>query len=218
MKPPLSLIIESPSKHTVASKPAQMDSIQHMTPPMMAMNYGAVVQEMSGLKAENENMRQQLNEVKAKKEARLEKKREQRAARRAASLQSMAALPASPVPEPVPAVVIEVAPAAPAPVTPATAARRRREFNKLNEAMPYGTAVYVESLGERFAATYIPQGFVNQVCSVIYASPYAMSEAHASRITAIHPQPTKPGNGWLWVKLAATDQSIGEAYDAHFAA
>jgi len=103
-----------------------MASIMHMTPTMMAMRYGALVQEMSGVKAENETLRQQLKEVLAKEEARKEKLRE--AGRRSYARTrrpSMAVLPASPKPvelaelvaleEPVVELepeVIEVAPAA----------------------------------------------------------------------------------------------------------
>jgi hypothetical protein len=118
-------------------------------------------------------------------------------------------------------VVIEVAPAAPSPPpSPATAARRarraRRDFSKLNGALPYGARVYVESHGERFTAIHIPQGFVNVVCGTIYRSPGAMSRAHASRITAVHPEKTDPGNGWDHIKVLDTGKTIGEVYNEHF--
>ncbi|NDG72985.1 MAG: hypothetical protein EBY32_17135 [Proteobacteria bacterium] len=108
--------------------------------------------------------------------------------------------------------VIEVA----EPPTPGRAVPR--DMLRLHEAIPYNTLVYVESLGERMEALFMAQGFVSTVGNRIFKTPTAMCKAHAQRITAIHPAPTAPGNGWVWVKLAATGQSIGEVYDAHFAA
>ena len=37
---------------------------------------------------------------------------------------------------------------------------------------------------------------------MFYTSPAALSNAHASRITEAHPNPTKPGNGWEHIRLA----------------
>jgi hypothetical protein len=74
----------------------------------------------------------------------------------------------------------------------------------------------VESLGERFTAIFTQQGFVNQICGALYPSPYAMSEAHASRITTLHPEKTSPGNGWDHIKVLASHETIGDLYDEHF--
>jgi len=198
-----------------------MASYQHMSNSQMAWNYGVLTQKVVGLEAENEALRQQVKELIAKETVRLEKQREANrrhaAARRAEKMLSVSSQTETLLPplDPEAEKPIQELPASPVAETPATRTASR-DFSRLHEAVPYNTLVYVDSLGERMEALVMAQGLVSTVGNRVFKSPTAMCKAHAQRITAVHPQPTKPGNGWVWVKLAATGQSIGEVYDAHF--
>ena len=179
-----------------------------IAPMELAMRYGALM-------AENAMLLERMQKMQAKDEARRQRQREAAYRRRLTSTlppinpeHEEPVLPASPPPEP----VAEEA-------SPQTSSRAAaRDIVRLSEVMPYNTEVYVESLGERITATFTPQGFVATVGGTLFKSPTAICKAHAQRITLIHPRPTKPGSGWDWVKVASTGKSIGETYDAHFAA
>lgn len=62
-----------------------------------------------------------------------------------------------------------------------------------------GAKVYVESHGERWIGTIIIGGISYD--GVTHGSPTGFCSAHAARITEKHPQPTKSGNGWKFVKM-----------------
>lgn len=84
--------------------------------------------------------------------------------------------------------------------------------------LPTGTLVSVSG-GDKWHARTIGGGFI---CgSKIYNSPRALTKAHASRITAKHPQPTNPTNGWNSIMVESgkyKGMTIKEAFQAHFTA
>jgi hypothetical protein len=86
-----------------------------------------------------------------------------------------------------------------------------------SEVLDSSTTISVESLGDKWTGTVVPEGFL--VNGTLYTSPHALGKAHASRITDNHPQPTKPGSGWAYIMVESgkhKGRSIKEAFDAHF--
>ena len=95
----------------------------------------------------------------------------------------------------------------------------KRIFAKLNEALPFGTSVTLTSLGDAWTAVFTPEGF-KMGDSPPFKSPMAFTRAHANRITDAHPNETKPGNGWDWIKIEGGEhagKTIGQLYNEHFA-
>jgi hypothetical protein len=86
-----------------------------------------------------------------------------------------------------------------------------------SEVLDSSTTISVESLGDKWTGTVVPEGFL--VNGTLYTSPNALGKAHASRITDNHPHPTKPGSGWAYIMVESgkhKGRSIKEAFDAHF--
>jgi hypothetical protein len=98
------------------------------------------------------------------------------------------------------------------------AKKDKRVFAKLNEALPFGTSVTLTSLGDAWTAVFTPEGF-KMGDSPPFKSPMAFTRAHANRITDAHPNETKPGNGWDWIKIESGEhagKTIGQRYNEHF--
>jgi len=103
----------------------------------------------------------------------------------------------------------------------APAAKKRaapRVFTKLAAVLPEGTPLSLTSTGDRWDGVYTKDGFIFQ--DKLFKSPLAVGKAHAERITERHPKATKPGSGWLWLKVENgpyKGKTLGQAYDAHYA-
>jgi len=86
-----------------------------------------------------------------------------------------------------------------------------------SEVLDSSTTISVESLGDKWTGTVVPEGFL--VNGTLYTSPHALGKAHASRVTDNHPHPTKPGSGWAYIMVESgkhKGRSIKDAFDAHF--
>jgi hypothetical protein len=103
----------------------------------------------------------------------------------------------------------------------APAAKKRadaRIFAKLAAVLPEGTPLSLTSTGDRWDGAYTKDGLIFQ--DKAFKSPLAVTKAHAERITERHPKSTKPGSGWLWLKVEDgpyKGKTLGQAYDAHYA-
>lgn len=98
----------------------------------------------------------------------------------------------------------EACPHAPVPtpsVVPApTAASELKPKNfALIQKTLMGEKVYVESYGERLIGTIDANGI--QCGTTSFKTPTGFCSAHSARITEKHPQPTKSGSGWQFVKI-----------------
>jgi hypothetical protein len=91
-----------------------------------------------------------------------------------------------------------------------------RNYRALAGILGDGTSLFIESVGDRWDGLYrlVDGKGVFTFNGTDYASPAAVSKAHASRITESHPKATKPGNGWNYICIAATNKTIAEVYDA----
>jgi len=93
----------------------------------------------------------------------------------------------------------------------------KRTLVELGNCLPLYSAVYIQSLGERWECRLAKNaegelGFYDEN-EVFYTSPDALSKAHASRITVKHPRATKHGSGWEHIRIAdgpKKDMSIGK--------
>ena len=111
------------------------------------------------------------------------------------------------------------------PVAKPVAKAKSRTLTQLLECLPIFSAVYLESLGDRWTARFARNadghlGFYSEQ-EVFYTSPDAFSKAHASRITEAHPNPTKHGNGWEHIRVGdglSKGKSIGNLLNEYRAA
>jgi hypothetical protein len=104
------------------------------------------------------------------------------------------------------------------PVVEPKVKKDKRIFAKLNEALPFGTSVTLTSLGDAWKAVFTAEGFKMGDLPP-FKSPMAFTRAHANRITDAHPNETKPGNGWDWIKIESGEhagKTIGQVYNEHF--
>ncbi len=91
-----------------------------------------------------------------------------------------------------------------------------RNFRSLSNILTNDTPIFIESTGDRWDGVFrvVDGKGIFTFNGTDYASPAAVSKAHASRVTESHPKATKPGNGWNYICVAATSKTIGEVYDA----
>jgi hypothetical protein len=92
-----------------------------------------------------------------------------------------------------------------------------RIFANLPSVLTDGTKLSITSKGERWEGTFTDGKLAFQ--GNVFKSPYAVVKAHASVITASHPNHTRPGNGWLWIIIEDgpyAKKTLAQAYDAHF--
>lgn len=94
-----------------------------------------------------------------------------------------------------------------------------RIFASLSSVLTDGTKLSLTSLASRWEGTFTDGKLVFE--GNVFKSPYAVVTAHARVITESHPKPTKPGNGWIWIKIEDgpyAKKTLAQAYDAHFSA
>jgi hypothetical protein len=134
-----------------------------------------------------------------------------------AELESLKAKEAAAVPAAAPEAAHEAAPeAAPEKKNPGKFARI---FAHLPEVLADGTKLSLTSRGERWEGTFTNGKLVFQ--GKVFNTPYAVGTAHARVISESHPEATKPGNGWVWIKIEDgpyAKKTLAQAYDAHFSA
>jgi len=94
-----------------------------------------------------------------------------------------------------------------------------RIFAKLVAVLAEGTKLSVGSAaGDRWEGAYTKEGLIFQ--GRAFKSPMAVTKAHAERITERHPKVTKPGSGWVWLRIENgpyKGKSLSQAYDAFYA-
>lgn len=66
-----------------------------------------------------------------------------------------------------------------------------------------GERVYIETSGDKWIGTLCKTGINYEGTN--YGTPGGFCAAHAKRITARHPKPTKRGNGWKFIKMLEGD-------------
>jgi len=128
--------------------------------------------------------------------------------------------------EPVPEAVAEAeavpeSPPAPeaAPAEKKNPSKLARIFASLSSVLTDGTKLSLTGLTGRWEGTFANGKLTFQ--GKVFNSPYAVACAHASVITDSHPKPTKPGNGWIWIKIEDgpyAKKTLAQAYDAYFSA
>jgi len=94
-----------------------------------------------------------------------------------------------------------------------------RIFASLSSVLTDGTKLSLTSLASRWEGTFTDGKLVFE--GNVFKSPYAVVTAHARVITESHPKPTKPGNGWIWIKIEDgpyAKKTLAQAYDAYFSA
>jgi hypothetical protein len=94
-----------------------------------------------------------------------------------------------------------------------------RIFASLSSVLTDGTKLSLTGLTGRWEGTFANGKLAFQ--GKVFNSPYAVACAHASVITDSHPKPTKPGNGWIWIKIEDgpyAKKTLAQAYDAYFSA
>ena len=94
-----------------------------------------------------------------------------------------------------------------------------RIFASLSSVLTDGTKLSLTSLASRWEGTFTDGKLVFE--GNVFKSPYAVVTAHARVITDSHPKATKPGNGWIWIKIEDgpyAKKTLAQAYDAHFSA
>lgn len=91
-----------------------------------------------------------------------------------------------------------------------------RNYRALSTILANDTPIFIESTGDRWDGTFrvVDGKGVFTFNGTDYTSPAAVSKAHASRVTESHPKPTKPGNGWSYISMTATNKTLAEVYDA----
>jgi hypothetical protein len=113
----------------------------------------------------------------------------------------------------------EAAPAAEGGAAPAAKKRAdSRVFSKLAAVLPEGTRLSLTGTGDRWDGVYTKDSLVFQ--DKTFKSPLAATKAWSERITERHPKTTKPGSGWVWLKIedgAYKGKTLAQAYDAHYA-
>ena len=103
----------------------------------------------------------------------------------------------------------------------APAAKKRadaRVFSKLAAVLPEGTPLSLTGTGDRWDGAYTKDGLIFQ--DKAFKSPLAVTKVWSERITDRHPKVTKPGSGWVWLKIengAYKGKTLAQAYDAHYA-
>lgn len=121
----------------------------------------------------------------------------------------------SPALESSPAPSEEAAEAAPA--EKKNPSKLARIFASLPSVLTDGTKLSLTSLASRWEGTFTDGKLVFE--GNVFKSPYAVVTAHARVITESHPKPTKPGNGWIWIKIEDgpyAKKTLAQAYDTHF--
>jgi hypothetical protein len=100
----------------------------------------------------------------------------------------------------------------------AAEANHRTKFDALCEdVLETHTSISLESRGDKWVGVVVSDGFL--VNGILYRSPGALAKAHASRITANHPKPTKPGSGWIYINVEDglhKGKTIEMAFNDHF--
>jgi hypothetical protein len=98
---------------------------------------------------------------------------------------------------------------------------RTRKLDDLVGCLPLDSFVYIETSGDKMVSRFVRNhdnelGFLS-VHNVFYKSPSAFAQAHANRETEHHPHPTKPGNGWNFIRIdwgqPNEGKTIGELLD-----
>ena len=92
-----------------------------------------------------------------------------------------------------------------------------RIFAHLPEVLADGTKLSLTSRGERWEGIFTNGKLAFQ--GNLFKSPWAVVNAHARVISESHPEATKPGNGWVWIKIEDgphAKKTLAQAYDAHF--
>jgi len=120
----------------------------------------------------------------------------------------------SPAPEAVAEAVSEAAPA-----EKKNPSKLARIFASLSSVLTDGTKLSLTGLTGRWEGTFANGKLTFQ--GKVFNSPYAVVSAHASLITDSHPKPTKPGTGWIWIKIEDgpyAKKTLAQAYDAYFSA
>ena len=123
------------------------------------------------------------------------------------------------VPESSPAPSEEAAESEAVPVEKKNPSKLARIFASLSSVLTDGTKLSLTSLASRWEGTFTDGKLVFE--GNVFKSPYAVVTAHARVITESHPKPTKPGNGWIWIKIEDgpyAKKTLAQAYDAHFSA
>jgi hypothetical protein len=94
-----------------------------------------------------------------------------------------------------------------------------RVFSKLAAVLPEGTPLSLTGTGDRWDGAYTKGGLIFQ--DKAFKSPLAVTKVWSERITERHPKVTKPGSGWVWLKIengAYKGKTLAQAYDAHYSA
>jgi hypothetical protein len=137
--------------------------------------------------------------------------------------ESSSAPESSPAPEAVhessPAPSEEAAESEAVPAEKKNPSKLARIFASLSSVLTDGTKLSLTSLASRWEGTFTDGKLVFE--GNVFKSPYAVVTAHARVITESHPKPTKPGNGWIWIKIEDgpyAKKTLAQAYDAHFSA
>jgi hypothetical protein len=123
------------------------------------------------------------------------------------------------VPESSPAPSEEAAESEAVPAEKKNPSKLARIFASLSSVLTDGTKLSLTSLASRWEGTFTDGKLVFE--GNVFKSPYAVVTAHARVITESHPKPTKPGNGWIWIKIEDgpyAKKTLAQAYDAHFSA
>ena len=132
---------------------------------------------------------------------------------------SAEAVPESSSPVSSPAPSEEAAESEAVPAEKKNPSKLARIFASLSSVLTDGTKLSLTSLASRWEGTFTDGKLVFE--GNVFKSPYAVVTAHARVITDSHPKATKPGNGWIWIKIEDgpyAKKTLAQAYDAHFSA
>lgn len=100
---------------------------------------------------------------------------------------------------------------------------RTRKLDDLTACLPLDSFVYIETGGDKMVSRFVRNdeglGFLSVDSGDFYKSPSAFAQAHANRETEHHPHPTKPGNGWNFIRIdwgqPNEGKTIGELLDEY---